>query len=64
MIGAQQLERAPIGTAQAPSLALQASTVPAVAPAQIDINSILNLLIMVMVVVMMMKVMGRATEAV
>lgn len=36
----------------------------AVAPAQLDINSIMNMLIMVMVVVMMMKMMGRATEGI
>jgi hypothetical protein len=29
---------------------------------QFDINSIMNMLIMVMVVVMMMKMMGKATE--
>ena len=31
---------------------------------QLDINSIMNMLIMVMIVVMMMKMMGKATEGV
>jgi len=30
---------------------------------QLDINSIMNMLILVMVVVMMMKMMGKATES-
>jgi hypothetical protein len=36
----------------------------AIAPAQLDINSIMNMLILVMVVVMMMKMMGKATEGI
>jgi len=31
---------------------------------QLDINSIMNMLILVMVVVMMMKMMGKATEGI
>ena len=39
-------------------------TTMAIAPAQLDINSIMNMLILVMVVVMMMKMMGKATEGI
>jgi hypothetical protein len=61
MITAQQLGAAPIGTAQAPSLALQAGAVPAITPQQLDINSIFNIMILLVVVVMMMKVMTKST---
>jgi hypothetical protein len=40
----------------------QQVTAGGVSTAQFDINSIMNMLIMVMVVVMMMKMMGKATE--
>ena len=40
------------------------TTTGLVSTQQFDINSIMNMLIMVMVVVMMMKMMGKATEGV
>ena len=47
---------------QAPSIGLQAGTVPATATTttQIDISSIMNLMITMMIVVMMMKMMTGA----
>jgi len=46
---------------QAPSLAMQAGTVPAsTAAAQLDISSLMNLMITMMIVVMMMKMMTGA----
>jgi len=50
---------------QAPSVPLQAATVPATTTAaQLDINSIMNLMITMMIVVMMMKMMTGAMETV
>jgi biopolymer transport protein ExbD len=44
---------------------LQAGTLPAtVSSAQIDITSIVNLMLVMAIMVMMMKMMGKATEAV
>jgi hypothetical protein len=40
------------------------TTTSLVSTQQLDINSIMNMLIMVMIVVMMMKMMGKATEKV
>jgi hypothetical protein len=55
----------PISGQQVPSVPLQAGTLPStVTPTQLDINSIMNLMILLVVVVMMMKVMTRATERV
>ena len=63
MVKTQQIGHFPILGQQAPTLAMQAGTVPAtVAPAQFDVNSIMNMMIMMMVVVMMMKMMTSATE--
>ncbi len=47
---------------QAPSLAMQAGTIPAATPAQdgLNIDSIMNLMITMMIVVMMMKMMTGA----
>ena len=46
---------------QAPSLAMQAGTVPATTgAAQLDISSLMNLMITMMIVVMMMKMMTGA----
>ena len=50
---------------QAPTLGLQAATVPAtVTAAQFDIGEIMNMMIMMIVVVMMMKVMTQATTGI
>jgi len=63
MIEAQQQGSVPITGQQVPTVPLQAGSVPAtVGTAQLDINSIMNLMILLVVVVMMMKVMTSATE--
>jgi hypothetical protein len=53
-----------IGGQQAPTLSLQATTVPAVAPTQMDISGIMNMMILMVVMVMMMRMMTKATEKV
>lgn len=54
---AQQVHSVPIPQ-QAPSVALQAGTVPATTgAAELDITSLMNLMITMMIVVMMMKMM-------
>ena len=63
MVTAQQVT-APIAGLQAPVVPLQTTTIPATTATQLDINSIMNMMIMLVVVVMMMKVMGKATERV
>jgi len=62
MIGPLQAGAVPVSTAQAPTVSLQAGAIPATTTAQLDINSIMNMMIMLMVVVMMMKMMTSATE--
>ena len=63
MIRAQQIGTLPLKGQQAPSVPLQVGTIPATTTAtQMDINSIMNMMIMMMVVVMMMKTMTQATE--
>jgi len=66
MIKAQQIGAIPITGQQAPTLPTQAGTIPAQTNGNggLDINSIMNLMIMLVVVVMMMKMMGKATEKV
>ncbi|MBW1921225.1 MAG: hypothetical protein JRI81_13525 [Deltaproteobacteria bacterium] len=64
MITAQQIGAIPVSTAQAPTVSLQAGTIPAVTPTQLDINSIMNMMIMLMVMVMMIKMMTKVTERV
>jgi len=65
MTRVQQAGSVPVVGQQAPTVALQAGTLPATTTTtQLDINSIMNMLIMVMIVVMMMKMMGKATEKV
>ena len=49
---------------QAPTVGLQAGTLPAVATTQFDMNSMMNMIMMLMFLVMMVKVMGRVTEGV
>jgi len=50
---------------QAPSIGLQAGTVPATTALEgFDINSIMNLMITMMIVVMMMKMMTGAMEGI
>jgi len=62
MTRAQQAGSVPVTGQQAPTVALQAGTLPATTTTQLDINSIMNMMIMLMVVVMMMKMMTSATE--
>jgi hypothetical protein len=65
MIGAQQLGSVPITGQQVPTVSLQAGSVPAtVGAAQLDINSIFNIMILLVVVVMMMKMMTKATGSI
>ena len=54
-----------IGGLQAPTVGLQAGTLPATITAQqIDLTAIMNMLLMVVVMVMMMRMMGKVTESV
>ena len=47
---------------QAPSVALQAGTVPATTTAaQFDMNTMMNMIMMLMFLVMMVKIMGKIT---
>ena len=63
MIKAQQVGTVPIIGQQAATVPLQVGAIPATTTAtQMDINSIMNMMIMMMVVVMMMKTMTSATE--
>jgi len=57
-----QINVVPISGQQAPTVGLQAGTLPATTAAQIDINTIMNLMLVMVVMVMMMKMMGRVTE--
>ena len=51
---------------QAPSMAMQAGTIPATTVAQngLDIDAMMNLMITMMIVVMMMKMMTGAMEGI
>ena len=62
MIKVQQVSTLPLKGQQAPSVPLQAGTLPAQTNGGFDINSIMNMMIMMMVVVMMIKMMTSATE--
>jgi hypothetical protein len=63
MTRVQQAGSVPVTGQQAPTVSLQAGTIPATTTTtQLDINSIMNMMIMLMVVVMMMKMMTSATE--
>ena len=62
MIKAQQVGTVPIIGQQAATVPLQVGAIPATTATQMDINSIMNMMIMMMVVVMMMKTMTQATE--
>jgi hypothetical protein len=63
MTRVQQAGSVPVTGQQAPTVSLQAGTIPATTTVtQLDINSIMNMMIMMMVVVMMMKMMTSATE--
>lgn len=65
MIRPLQIGAIPITGQQAPTLPTQAGALPATTgAAQIDINSIMNMMILLVVVVMMMKVMTKATAEV
>jgi hypothetical protein len=57
-----QTRTMPVIGQQASTVGLQATTVPATTAAQLDINTIMNMMILLMVVVMMMKMMTAATE--
>ena len=61
MITAQQIGFIPVSTAQAPTVPMQAGVIPATTGQQLDISSIMNMMIMLIVVVMMMKMMTKAT---
>jgi len=58
------LQLTSIGGLQAPTVGLQAGSLPATTAQQIDINSIFNLMLIMVVMVMMMKMMGQVTESV
>ena len=60
MVTAQQATG--IGGLQAGLVPMQAGALPATTAAQIDINSVLNLMLIMVVMIMMMKMMGKATE--
>ena len=62
MIKAQQVGSIPVSATQSPTVPMQAGTLPATAAQQMDLNSIMNMMIMLIVVVMMMKMMTSATE--
>jgi len=61
MVTAQQISAMPISGLQAAVAPFQAGALPATSAAQIDINSIFNLMLIMVVMVMMMKMMGKAT---
>ena len=53
-----------IGGLQAPTVGLQAGSLPATVTAQqFDISAIMNLMLIMVVMVMMMKMMGQVTAA-
>lgn len=56
------LQLTSIGGLQAPTVGLQAGTLPAVGAQQFDITAIFNLMLIMVVMIMMMKMMGKATE--
>jgi len=59
------LQLTSISGLQAPTMGLQATTLPAtVGAAQLDISAIMNLMLIMVVMVMMMKMMGQVTAAV
>ena len=57
------LQLTSIGGLQAPTVGLQAGTLPATTTQQIDISAIMNLMLIMVVMIMMMKMMGKVTEA-
>jgi len=58
------LQLTAISGLQAPTVGLQAGTLPATTGvAQFDISAIMNLMLIMVVMVMMMKMMGKVTES-
>ena len=49
---------------QAPAVPLQTTTVPATTAQQFDMNTMMNMVMMLMFLVMMVKVMGQVTAGV
>jgi len=63
MTRVQQAGSVPVVGQQAPTVALQAGTLPATTTTtQLDITALMDMMIMLMIVVMMMKMMTSATE--
>ena len=57
-----QIGALPIASQQAPTVPMQAGTLPATTAQQLNITEIMNMMIMLIVVVMMMKMMTKVTE--
>ena len=56
------LQLTSIGGLQAPTMGLQAGTLPATTAQQIDISAIMNMMLILVVMVMMMKMVGKVGE--